>query len=106
MRTWPSARRPIRTSSSAPRLPTTARSISVRTRSQRSARSSIVMGGCSWPLDPFDGVDGGAELGERAAAGEAVRGSGAVGAHELPRLGAERGGRRVRLLVQLDAAVR
>ena len=40
--TWPSASRPSRTSSSASRLPTTARSTSARICSERSASSWIV----------------------------------------------------------------
>src|SRR5207302_7810843 len=42
IRTWPSASSPSRTSWSAPRLPTTALSTSVRIRSDRSASSPIV----------------------------------------------------------------
>src|SRR3954466_9961004 len=93
---------PMRTNSSASRLPTIARSTSLRSRSQCSATSSMVIRSS---LDLFERVDGGAQLGDRLALRKPVGRGRAIGTDELPRLGADGGLGGVEVLVEVDAAV-
>src|SRR5215471_5162925 len=96
--TCPLARKPQSTSSSACRFPTIARSTSSSTRALSSWTCS------SSTLDPLQGLDDLLELAGRDAASEAVLGWRTVRPHELPRDLAEDVPRRLRLVVEGDAA--
>src|SRR5439155_9718287 len=102
IRTWPSARNPSSTSSSASRLPTTARSISPRTRSARPAASSML----SIASDRLQLVDDAGELGEGGPACKAIFRRRPLGAHELPRLRSDELARATGLAVEVDAIAR
>src|SRR5207253_10059762 len=79
---WPSASRPIRTSSSACRLPTTARSTSSSTRAASASTCSSASSAAS--SDPLQLVDDAGEVGGTKPTREAVVRLAPVRPHEVP----------------------
>src|SRR5262249_53149298 len=95
IKTWPSLRTPRSTSSSAWRLPTTARSTSSRMRSARAPTSVRVY--CS---DSTDLLHGAADTGQIESARPTVLGLRPVGPHQLPGIEPQERPRALRLAVR------